>query len=86
MFLSVIMYLSDRPCTDRIKPRAPAGSVSAFVAPTELRESRSDIWSEAGRAIELAYREPAPMSQAARIAVALALVMAAKLCSAGALP
>ena len=70
---------------DTTKPRAPAGSASAFVAPTELRGSGFDIWAEAGRATELAYREPAPMSQAVRIAVALALVVAVKLCSAGVL-
>lgn len=67
---------------DTTNPRAPAGSASAFVAQTKLQGSRSDVWSEAGRAIELAYRGPAPMSQAVRIAVALALVVAAKLCSA----
>jgi hypothetical protein len=70
---------------DKTKPRASAGSASAFVAPTELRRSDFDIWAEAGRAIELAHRQPAPISQVVRIAVALALVMAAKLCSAGAL-
>jgi hypothetical protein len=70
---------------DTTKPQASAGSASAFVAPTGLRGSGFDISAEVGRATELAYREPAPMSQAVRIAVALALVVAAKLCSGGVL-
>lgn len=70
---------------DLAKPQAPAGSASAFIAPIGLPGPGSDIWAEAGRATELAYREPAPMNQAVRTAVTLALVVAAKLCLAGAL-
>jgi hypothetical protein len=44
-----------------------------------------DVWAETGRATGPAYRVPAPMRQAVRAAVALALVVAAKLCSAEAL-
>jgi len=71
--------------SDTTKPRAPAGSASAFVAPTERPGSEFDIWAAAGHAIELAYREPAPMSLALRVAVVAALVVAAKLCAAGVL-
>jgi hypothetical protein len=53
---------------------------SAFVGPTELRGSQPAIWTEAGRAIELAYRQPAPAGQAeavrGTVAVALAIAMA----------
>lgn len=68
---------------DTMKPQAPAGSASTFIAPTKLWRSGFDIWAEAGRATELAYRQPTPMSQTARIAIAVALAVAAKLCSTG---
>jgi hypothetical protein len=55
-----MVYKEHRPSEDR---------ASAFVGPTELRGSQPDIWTEAGRAIELAYRRPAPMDQAVRVAV-----------------
>ncbi len=63
---------------DTMKLRTAAGSASGFIA---SGASRSDIWAEAGRAIELANREQVPMSQAVRAAVVAALVVAAKLCS-----
>jgi hypothetical protein len=59
--------------------RSLAGSASAFVVPTEMRVPRSDIWAEVGRAVELAYREPTPVGQAAGRAVAVALVVWARL-------
>jgi hypothetical protein len=65
------------------KRETPASSRSAFVAPSEVRGS--DIWAQAGRAIELAYREPAPISQTVRVAVAVALLLAV-LIAVGALP
>lgn len=67
---------------DTTKPRTPAGPASAFVVPTERRASRPDIWAEAGHAIEVAYGEPAPIGRALRLAIAIALVVAAKLCAA----
>jgi hypothetical protein len=78
-------FLEELAMFDITKSRAAAGSMSAFITLTELRRSGFDIWAEAGRATELAYRDPTPMSQAVRIAVALVLVVAAKLCSAGVL-
>ena len=65
--------------------RPPAASASAFVAATEAQGSGSDIWTDAGRAIELAYCHPSPISQVMRISVVVALGVAAKLYSAGAL-
>ena len=67
---------------DRAKPRTPVGSASAFVLSSEPRGSRSDIWADAGQAIELAHRQGAPIGQAARVAVAIVLVVAAKLLAA----
>jgi hypothetical protein len=64
------------------KPQAGAGSTSAFVSPSE--RSGSDIWAEAGNAIELAYRPPAPVGQAIRVAVAVLRATAGKLRPAGA--
>jgi hypothetical protein len=55
------------------------GPASDFGVPTELRGSQPDIWTEAGRAIELAYRQPAPMDRAVRVAVAVAIAVAAAL-------
>jgi hypothetical protein len=69
---------------DTTKSLAPTHAASAFIAPTELQGL--DIWAEAGRAIELAYREPAPISQPVRAAVAVALIVVAKLGLAGVLP
>jgi hypothetical protein len=62
---------------DTTKLQAGTSSVSAFIAPG--KEPGFDIWAEAGRAIELAYREPTPISQAVRVAVAAAVVVAARL-------
>jgi hypothetical protein len=62
---------------------ATVGSASAFI--TSSKESGLGIWAQAGRAIELAYRGPAPISQAVRAAIAVALVTAPKLCSGWAL-
>jgi hypothetical protein len=47
----------------------------------ELPAAKAESWSQAVVAIELAYRAPA--SHAARVAFALALVVAARLCWAG---
>ena len=63
------------------KAQGRAACVSAFVAVSKGRGYRSDIWSEVGRAIEAAYRKPAPISQSVRIAIVLAVVVAMKLCS-----
>ena len=41
--------------------------------------SRPDIWTEAGRAIELAYRQPAPMDQAVWVAVPVTIAVVAAL-------
>jgi hypothetical protein len=68
-----------------MKLRASINSMSAFVVPTEPRRPGSDVWAEDGSAIEQAYRAPAPMSHTVRIAVALALAAAAKLCVGGVL-
>ncbi len=67
----------------RTKLRASANSASAFLIPTGLHEPGFDSWSQAGRAIEAAHRVPAPMSQAVRTAVVLALITAARICSTG---
>jgi hypothetical protein len=60
--------------------RPSAGPASAFFIPTEPRGSQPDIWTEAGRAIESAYRQPAPVGQAeavrGTVAVALAIAIA----------
>jgi hypothetical protein len=64
---------------DRAKLRTVVGTASAFVLSIERRGSRCDLWADAGHAIELAYRERAPIGQAVRVAVAIALVAAAKL-------
>lgn len=57
------------------KPRPPSGPASAFVVPTEIRGARSDIWTEAGRAIELAYCDRARIGLVVRVAVAIAVVV-----------
>jgi hypothetical protein len=61
---------------DTTKHRPSDDPASAFVGPTELRGSQPDIWTVAGRVIELAYRRPAPMHQAVRVAVAVAIAVA----------
>jgi hypothetical protein len=68
---------------DTRKSQAPSGFASVFVAPAELRGSGFDIWAEASCATELAYREPASMNQAVRVAVVVTLVVAATLGVAG---
>jgi hypothetical protein len=64
--------------TTKYRPSEDPGS--AFLGPTEPRGSQPDIWTEAGRAIELAYRQPAPVGQAEAVrrtvAVALAIAIA----------
>jgi len=70
---------------DTTKVRPPAGTASAFVVPRELPGSQANNWSRAGAAVELAYRAPAPASHPLRVAIALDLVVAAKLCWAGVL-
>ncbi len=64
---------------DTAKRRVPAGSASAFVFLTGRRSPQSDIWTEAGHAIELAHREPAPIGFVVRVAIGIAVVVAAKL-------
>jgi hypothetical protein len=59
---------------DTTKTRLAAAIESAVSGPVETR--RSDVWSQAGHAIELAHRQPAPASQGARTAVALAFLAA----------
>jgi hypothetical protein len=59
--------------------RPLSGTASGFLVPTEAGGSRPDIWGEAGRAIELAYREPAPIGLTVRVAIALALTVVVKL-------
>jgi len=71
---------------DRAKPRASSDNVSAFVALAGPGDSRSDIWTEVGRGLELACCTPPPIGLAAGSAIALALVVAAMLCLPGALP
>jgi hypothetical protein len=66
---------------DTMKTLPTAGTASAFVVSHELPAAKADIWSQAGAAIELANRAPA--SHAVRVAIALALVVAARLCWAG---
>ena len=61
---------------DKAKPRTSVGSASAFVLSSEPRGA------DAGQAIELAHRQRAPIGQAARVAVAIVLVVAAKLLAA----
>jgi hypothetical protein len=70
---------------DTPKPKTLARYASDFIAPTGQRRSAFNIWEEAGRATEQAYRVPMPMRLTVRIAVALALVVVAKLCSGGSL-
>jgi len=66
------------------KFRMSASATSAFVSSDASQESRHDIWAEAGRCIELAYCRPLPIGTAARAVTALAIVPAAKLCTAAA--
>jgi hypothetical protein len=70
---------------DITKPLALPRSVSGFITSARSRGANVDTEAEVGRAIELAYLEPAPVSQAVRIAVTLALVIAAKLVGSGTL-
>jgi hypothetical protein len=64
---------------DPLRCRPLSGTASGFVVPTEMGGSRPDIWGEAGRAVELAYRESAPIGLTVRVAVALALTVIVKL-------
>jgi len=71
----------NRRARNREVPSASRLHVS-FRRSDRIRGSRSDIWAKASHAIGLAYREPAPIGQTVRLAIALALVVAAKLCAA----
>ena len=70
---------------DTAKRQSVTATAIAFVIPTETPRSRPDIWAETGRTVELAYREPAPIGQTVRVAIALALLVVVKLCAAGVL-
>jgi hypothetical protein len=65
--------------SETLKTRPAAGSASAFVVQSEVPSPQTDMWSQAGAAIELAYRTPVPATRAGRVAIALALVVATKL-------
>jgi hypothetical protein len=58
-----------------------ASAASAFLSSKEPSDSRRDIWAEAGHSIELAHCGPESIGAAARASVAIALIVAVKLCT-----
>ena len=67
---------------DRAKLSRRPRITSAFISSGGSRTSRQDVWADAGRSIELAYRRQGLIgATASRAVIALALVVAARLCT-----
>ncbi len=65
--------------TDTARARTRRDVTSAFVAGVVWQGAQVDTWSETGRAIELAHREPARIGFAVRLAIGIAVAVTAKL-------
>jgi hypothetical protein len=63
------------------EPQAQTGATSAFLAPAPHHDSRSDIWAEAGHAIEIAQRKADRPGFTTRTVIVLVMLVIVKVCA-----